>query len=119
MNDSAHRAAEQIHDAVDDMAEALKAARTDRNEGERLAYDAALAGIDAYLVDPTAVARTLTAIDGERAAAAKLLTDAVDQVHYMAVHRLAKVAETHDVKVSFSGIASATTVDLGESTTAD
>jgi hypothetical protein len=119
MSDSAHRATEQIHNAVDHMAEALNVARSDRDEGQRLAYDAALAGIDAYLVHPTAVARTLIAIDGERAAAAKVLIDTVDRVHYMAVHRLAKEVETHDVKVSFSGIASATTVNVGETAVAD
>ena len=111
---NAHQATEQIHDVVDQMTEAIKTAQTNRDEGQRLAYDAARAGIDTYLENPKAVSRTLAAIAGDRAPAAGILTEAIDRVQSMALHRLAQEAETRDVKTSFSGIANIVTVPVGD-----
>lgn len=117
MTDPARRAVDLTHDAVDALATSLQLSQagTDSDgDGGLPAFEAVLAGISAYLLDPVAVAGTLAGIDGERRPAAALLLEATDKVRSLALHRLAQDAATRDVRVSLEGIAGAISASLDE-----
>lgn len=117
MTDPTRRAVDLAHDAVDALATSLQLAQANpdsHGDGGLPAFEAVLAGISAYLLDPVAVAGTLAGIDGERKPVAALLLEAIDRVRSLALHRLAQDAETRDVRVSLEGIASMISASLDE-----
>jgi hypothetical protein len=117
MTDPTRRAVDLTHDAVDALATSLQLVRANpdsEGDGGLPAFEAVLAGISAYLLDPVAVAGTLAGIDGERKPAAALLLEATDKVRVLALHRLAQDAETRDVRVSLEGIAGGISASLDE-----
>jgi hypothetical protein len=117
MTDPTRHAIDLTHDAVDALAASIKSVRANpdsNGDGGLPAFDAVLAGISAYLLDPAAVAGTLAGIDGERKAAAAFLLEATDGVRNLALHRLAQEADTRDVRVSLEGIAGGISVSLDE-----
>lgn len=110
MTDPTRRAIDLTHDAVDALTASLQRIQADPNsdgDGGLPAFDAVLAGLSAYLVDPAAVAGTLAGIDDERKPAAALLLEATDRVRDLALHRLAQDADTRDVRISLQGVAGA------------
>ena len=117
MTDSTRRAIELTHDAVDALAASIQSVQANpssNGDGGLPAFDAVLAGISAYLLEPDAVAGTLAGIDGERKPAAAFLLEATDGVRSLALYRLAQEAQTRDVKVSLEGIAGGISVSLHE-----
>jgi hypothetical protein len=117
MTDPTRRAIDLTHDAVDALAASIKRVQADpssNGDGGLPAFDAVLAGISAYLLDPAAVAGTLAGIDGDRKPAAAFLLEATDRVRDLALYRLAREAQTRDVKVSLEGIAGGISVSLDE-----
>lgn len=117
MTDLTRRAVDLTHDAVDALATSLQLVHADPDsdgDGGLPAFEAVLAGISAYLLDPGAVAGTLVGIDGERKPAAALLLEATDKVRGLALYRLAQDAETRDVRVSLEGIAGGISASLDE-----
>jgi len=115
MTDTTRRAIDLTHDAVDALAASLELVAADPNsngDGDLPAFDAVLAGIKAYLLDPAATTGTLAGIEGERKPSAALLLEATDRVRRLALSRLAQEAETKDVRVSLDGIAAAISATL-------
>jgi hypothetical protein len=117
MTDPTRRAIDLTHDAVDALTTSLQLVQANPgSDGGLPAFEAVLAGISAYLLDPVAVAGTLAGIDGERKPAAALLLEATDKVRGLALYRLAQDAETRDVRVSLEGIAGGISASLDEAT---
>lgn len=115
MTDPTRHAIDLTHDAVDALAASIKSVQADpdsNGDGGLPAFDAVLAGISAYLLDPAAVAGTLAGIDGERKPAAAFLLEATDGVRDLALYRLAQEAQSKDVRVSLQGIAGGISVSL-------
>lgn len=117
MTDPTRRAIDLTHDAVDALTTSLQLVQANPDsDGGLPAFEAVLAGINAYLLDPVAAAGTLAGIDGERKPAASLLLEATDKVRGLALYRLAQDAETRDVRVSLEGIAGGISASLDEAT---